>query len=42
MDVRIELDKCRQGIKWIRTKLTRFKNEVKRHLKVKLNTHGLN
>ena len=26
MDAEIELDKCRQGIKWMGTKLTRYKD----------------
>ena len=29
MDVQIELDKCRQGIKWMRTKLTRTRSKLK-------------
>ena len=42
MDVRIELDKYRQGIKWMRTKLTRYKDQVKRQLKIELNKDSLN
>ena len=29
MDAQIELDKCRQGIKWVRTKLTRTRSKLK-------------
>ena len=42
MDVGIELDKCRQGIKCMQTKLTPYKNKFKGQLKMRLNTQGLN